>query len=282
MKVNIIADSSSTRTEWAMVEGDTVIERAITTGLNPYFQSRREISHVIRLELPDSFFRRRWNHIYFYGAGCNSEQKNKIVEMSVVAQFKTPVSVHSNLLGAARGLLGDRPGLACILGTGSNSCLYDGENIIKTVPPLGYLLGDEGSNAYIGKRFVADVLRGIAPSELSECFFKRFDLTSEEVLDRIYSKSLPSSILSEFSSILADHLDLPYVDSLIYNSFIAFFERNISFYDYGVAPISFVGSTAVNYKDILTRAANDFGASVRDVCASSLPGLIKYHSNNKR
>ena len=281
MKVNIIADSSSTRTEWAMVEGDTVIESAITTGLNPYFQTRREISHVIRLELPERFFRRRWNHIFFYGAGCNSEQKNKVVEMSVVAQFKTPVTVCSNLLGAARGLLGDRSGLACILGTGSNSCLYDGENIVKTVRPLGFILGDEGSNAYLGKRMVADILRGIAPAELSDSFFGRFKLTPEEVMDSIYSRQLPSSILAEYSTVLAGHLDLPYVDSLIYNSFIDFFERHISFYDYQHSPISFVGSTAMNYKEILTRAAADFGASVRDVCGSSLPGLIQYHSNSR-
>lgn len=279
MKVNIIADSSSTRTEWAMVDGDTLIERATTTGLNPYFQSRREISHVIRLELPERFFRRRWNHVYFYGAGCNSEQKNKIVEMSVVAQFKTPVTVCSNLLGAARSLLGDQAGLACILGTGSNSCLYDGREIVKTVSPLGFILGDEGSNAYMGKRMVADILRGIAPARLADYFFKRFNLTPEEVMDSIYSRPLPSSTLAGYSAILADNLDLPYVESLIYNSFTDFFERNIAFYDYRRSPISFVGSTAMNYKHILTRAASDFGASVGTVCASSLPGLIQYHSN---
>ena len=135
--MKIIAESSSTRTEWALVDGDKVVEHAFTTGINPYFQTRREISHSIRLELPDAFFRRRWEHVYFYGAGCANYEKNKVMESSLVAQFKTPVTIHSDLLGAARGLLVRRPGLACILGTGSNTCLYDGHEIIKNVRPLG-------------------------------------------------------------------------------------------------------------------------------------------------
>ncbi len=112
--MKIIAESSSTRTEWALVEGDTIVEHAFTTGLNPYFQTRREISHSIRLELPEVFFKRRWDHIYFYGAGCANVEKIKVIESSLVAQFKPPVTVNSDLLGAARGRRGRRPGRACI------------------------------------------------------------------------------------------------------------------------------------------------------------------------
>ena len=137
--MKVIADSSSTRTEWALVDGTDIIASAVTTGLNPYFQTRREISHSIRLELPERFFRRRWDHIYFYGSGCANPQKNKIIESSIIAQFRTPVTVMSNLTGAARGLLVDREGLACILGTGSNSCHYNGKEIISTVRPLGFI-----------------------------------------------------------------------------------------------------------------------------------------------
>ena len=126
-KINVIGESSSTRTEWTLVEGDKVIEHAFTEGLNPFFHSRREISHSIRLELPEAFFKRRWNHVYYYGAGCSNPEKNKIVEASLVAQFKTPVTVMSDLLGAARALCGHAEGIACVLGTGSNSCLYDGK-----------------------------------------------------------------------------------------------------------------------------------------------------------
>ncbi len=136
-QMKIIAESSSTRTEWALLDGTEIVEHAFTTGLNPFFQTRREISHAIRLELPEAFFRRRWDHVYFYGAGCSSKEKTKIMESSLVAQFKTPVTVESDLLGAARGLLVREAGLACILGTGSNSCLYNGSEIVKTVAPLG-------------------------------------------------------------------------------------------------------------------------------------------------
>ena len=118
--MKIIADSSASRTEWTLVDGMTVVEHAFTKGLNPFFNTRRDISHTIRLELPDAFFKRRWDHIHFYGAGCSSSDKKKIVEASLVAQFKTPVTVESDLLGAARGLLLNEPGIACILGSGSN------------------------------------------------------------------------------------------------------------------------------------------------------------------
>ena len=171
--MKVIAESSSTRTEWALIDGATVIEHAYTSGMNPYFQSRREISHSIRLELPEAFFRRRWEHVYFYGAGCATQDKCKTMESSLVAQFKTPVTVNSDLLGAARGLLVHQPGLACILGTGSNSCLYDGKEIIKTVAPLGYVLGDEGSGAYLGKNFIADMLKGLAPKTLVDAFYEK-------------------------------------------------------------------------------------------------------------
>ena len=161
--MKIIADSSASRTEWVLVDGNTVVEHAFTKGLNPFFQSRRDISHSIRLELPEAFLKKRWEHIYFYGAGCANTDKKKIVEASLVAQFKTPVTVESDLLGAARGLLINEPGIACILGSGSNSCYYDGKQIVKNVRSLGFVLGDEGSASYIGKRFVSDCLKDIAP-----------------------------------------------------------------------------------------------------------------------
>ncbi|MBQ0069664.1 MAG: hypothetical protein KBT09_07935, partial [Bacteroidales bacterium] len=186
-KINVIGESSSTRTEWTLVEGDKVIEHAFTEGLNPFFHSRREISHSIRLELPEAFFKRRWNHVYYYGAGCSNPEKNKIVEASLVAQFKTPVTVMSDLLGAARGLLVHEPGLACILGTGSNSCLYDGQNIVKSVRSLGFILGDEGSGAALGRLFLGDVLKNVAPREIIDDFFEKYKVTPDTILDAVYN-----------------------------------------------------------------------------------------------
>ena len=276
--MKVIAESSSTRTEWALIDGATVIEHAYTSGMNPYFQSRREISHSIRLELPEAFFRRRWEHVYFYGAGCATQDKCKTMESSLVAQFKTPVTVNSDLLGAARGLLVHQPGLACILGTGSNSCLYDGEEIIKTVAPLGYVLGDEGSGAYLGKNFIADMLKGLAPKTLVDAFYEKYNVTPPMLMDAVYSNPLPNRALARYSEFLAEHLDNAYVYQLVYAAFMRFFTRNIAAYNYKQQPICFVGSVCVLYRDVLAKAAADFGITIAKAVRNSMPGIIEYHA----
>jgi N-acetylglucosamine kinase-like BadF-type ATPase len=224
------------------------------------------------------FFKRRWEHIYYYGAGCANMEKNKIMELSLVAQFKTPVTVMSDLLGAARGLLINKPGLACILGTGSNSCLYNGHEIVKTVPPLGFILGDEGSAAYLGKTLIADILKGIAPKELCNAFFEKFMVTQNVLLDDVYSNPLPSKSLTHYSSFLSEHLDNAYVYQMIYSAFMRFFTRNIAAYDYQNQPLCFAGSVAEIYRDILDRAAADFGVKISKVMRYSMPGLVEYHA----
>ena len=276
--MKLIAESSTTRTDWALVEGAEIVEHAYTTGLNPYFQSRREISHSIRLELPEVFFCRKLEHVYFYGAGCANTEKCKIMESSLVAQFKTPVTVESDLLGAARGLLVREPGLACILSTGSNSCLYNGLEIEKTVAPLGFILGDEGSGAYMGKRMIADMLKGLAPRDLTEAFFEKNNVTPNMLLDEVYSNKLPSKLLSQYSVFLRENLDNSYCYRLVYNAFMEFFTRNIISYDYTGIPLSFVGSVCVMYQPILLKVASDFGAQIKKIIRNSMPGLVAYHS----
>lgn len=276
--MKVIADSSSTRTEWVIIDGDNVVERAFTQGLNPYFQTRREISHSIRLELPESFFRRRWEHVYFYGAGCANVDKNKIMESSLVAQFKTPVTVESDLLGAARGLLVKVPGLACILGTGSNSCHYDGKKIVKNVRPLGFILGDEGSGAYLGRLFLSDCLKGIAPRQISDAFFEKYKVSPDEIMDAVYTNPFPNRSLSAYSQFLSEYLDDEYVYQLIYSAFMGFFVRNVSSYSYTELPICFVGATATTYREVLQKVAADFGVEISKIVQSSTPGLIQYHA----
>ena len=276
--VTLIAESSTTRTEWALVADGQVLEHAYTSGLNPFFMTRREISHSIRLELPPEFFKRRWKQIYFYGAGCSGPEKNKIIEGSLVAQFKTPVTVNSDLLGAARGLLVREPGLACILGTGSNSCLYDGHDIVKNVPALGFILGDEGSGAALGRVFLGDALKGLAPQELTEAFFDKYKVTRAEVLDAVLNNPAATRNLRAYSFFLSEHLDSPYVHEMIAREFRRFFERNVSQYDYKSYPVNFVGPIATTYSEILLEVANDFGATVRKIVLSSMPGLVAYHN----
>ena len=278
--MKIIAESSSTRTEWAVVDGTRIVEHAFTTGLNPYFLSRRELSHCIRLELPEEFFHRRWEHVYFYGAGCNNKEKNKIMESSLVAQFRTSVKVESDLLGAARGLLIHRSGLACILGTGSNSCYYDGKEIVKNVASLGYVLGDEGSAAYMGKKFIADLLKGIAPKNLSDKFYEKYMVTPNMIMDEIYSHPLPNRNLGKYSDFLAENIDDAYIYQLVYRAFLSFFSRNIAAYDYQNNTVNIVGSTGMRFREVLDKAAADFGVRIEKVVPNSMPGLIEYHAND--
>jgi N-acetylglucosamine kinase-like BadF-type ATPase len=240
------------------------------------------MSHIIRLELPDAFFKRRWDHIYFYGSGCALPDRNKLVESSLIAQFKTPCTVNSDILGAARGLLIHEPGLACILRTGSNSCLYDGNDIVKNVNGWGFILGDEGSNAHIGKLFISDLLKDLAPHELVRAFYERYQFTEQMLMDGIYDAKVPSQSIAEYAFFLKDYISEPYVYNLVYNSFMSFFQRNISAYDYKDKPINFVGSTCDMFADVLRKVAADFGATIGKIEKNSMRGLVTFHANNDK
>ncbi len=279
--MKIIAESSTTKTEWSLVDGNEIVSHAITDGLNPFFLTRREISHIIRLALPKEFFKRRWDHIYFYGAGCTSDEKKKIIESSLVAQFKTPTTVESDLLGAARGLLVNEPGLACILGTGSNSCLYDGHSIVKNVRSLGYILGDEGSGAALGRIFLGDCLKNLAPADLTSLFFERCGATPNTVMDEVYNNPNANRSLSAYSFFLSEHLDNEYVRELIKNEFMRFFSRNLLQYDYKDYPICFVGSVACTYSEILCEVADYYGVEIKKIIQRSMPGIVHFHNDNE-
>lgn len=277
--INVIAESCSSHTDWVLLENDKIIEQAVTVGLNPYFLSRREMSHIIRLELPKVFFRRRWNHVYFYGAGCSNIEKNKVVELSLVAQFKTPVTVMSDLMGAARGLFVHGAGIACVLGTGSNSCLYVDGDIKRNVRPLGFILGDEGSGSALGRIFLGDALKGLAPKKLVEAFFEHFELTPDEIMDSVYNNPRANTNLTEYSFFLSDHLDDEYVVNLVTNEFARFFERNVCQYDdYDRQPVSFAGTVATAYTDLLIEVASRYGIQIQKIVGRSMPGLVTYHS----
>ena len=278
--IKVIAESSSTRTEWALVQADKIIGHAYTEGLNPFFQTRREISHIIRLGLPPEFFKRRWSHIYYYGAGCSNPEKNKIVESSLVAQFKTPVTVDSDLVGATRGLLVHEPGLACILGTGSNSCLYDGNQIIKRVRSGGYILGDEGSGAAMGRLFIGDLLKGFVPTDIRNSFVEKFNLNVDLLMDEVYNNPHANRNLRNYGVFLSEHLQNDYVYHLVYNEIARFFERTILQYDYQNYLISFVGSVACQFSEVLLSVASKYGANIKKIVRASMPGLVTYHTND--
>ena len=238
--MKLIAESGSTRTEWALVEDNRLIQRAFTEGLNPFFQTRREISRSVRLGLPEHFFKRKLEQVYYYGAGCTSYEKKNVLGASLVAQFKTPIQVESDLLAAARGLFKCEAGIACILGTGSNSCFYDGKIVVKNVRAGGYILGDEGSGAVLGKMFLSDVLKGLAPKDVTADFFEKFRISPNEVMESVYNRPFPNRFLSTISYFLADYTNDDYVFELITGNLRNFFTRNVCQYDYKNYPIRFV------------------------------------------
>ncbi|MDR1455351.1 MAG: hypothetical protein LBJ01_06845 [Tannerella sp.] len=278
--MKLIAESTSTRTEWALVEGEHLFQRVITEGINPYFQTRKEISRSIRLNLPEVFFKRKINRIYFYGAGCATEEKKNVVKSSLIAQFKTATLVESDLLAAARGLFKNDTGIACILGTGSNTCFYDGEKIVKNVRPAGYVLGDEGSEAVFGKLFLANLLKDLVPAELANLFYEKFGITADDVMDAVYESTAPTRFLVFVSRFLAENLENKYVYNLLIQNLRDFFTRNICQYDYKAHRIRFVGSGAFTFAELLKEIAMEFGTKIDLIKVSSIQGLIEYHALN--
>lgn len=278
--MKLIAESGSTRTEWALVEDNTLIQRAFTEGLNPFFQTRREISRSVRLGLPELFFKKKLEQVYFYGAGCTSHEKKNIVGASLVAQFKTPIQVESDLLAAARGLFQCDAGIACILRTGSNSCFYDGKIIVKNVKAGGYILGDEGSGAVMGKLFLSDVLKGLAPKDVTNDFYEKFRINANEVMESVYNRPFPNRFLGTLSYFLADYLDNDYVYDLITDNLRSFFTRCVCQYDYHSYPVRFVGSLAYHYADLLRYVAQEFDINLQVIEETPINGLIEYHAMN--
>lgn len=278
--MKLIAESGSTRTEWALVEDNHLVQRVFTEGLNPFFQTRREISRSVRLGLPESFFKKKLDQVYYYGAGCSSYEKKNILGASLVAQFKTPIQVESDLLVAARGLFKCEAGIACILGTGSNSCFYDGKIIVKNVKAAGYILGDEGSGAVLGKLFLADLLKGLAPKELANEFHEKFRISVNDVMESVYNLPFPNRFLGTIAYFLGDYMDNEYVYNLLTNNLRSFFNRNVCQYDYINYPIRFVGSLAYAYPDILQEVAQEFGVEIDVIEETPMNGLIEFHSMN--
>ena len=276
----LIADSGSTKTDWCVILDNTPIKRIGTKGLNPFFQSEEEIqqelTHSLLPQLPEGTI----DSVYFYGAGCTPEKaptlRRAIADsLPVVGNIKA----YSDMLAAARGLCGREAGITCILGTGSNSCFYDGKEIVNHISPLGFILGDEGSGAVLGKLLVGDILKNQLSPAIKEVFLKQFDLTVPEILDRVYRQPFPNRFLASLSPFIAQHLEEPGIRQLVLGSFIAFLRRNVMQYDYTQYPAHFIGSVAHCYKEILQEAAQETGIRIGKILQSPMEGLIQYHSD---
>lgn len=275
----VIADSGSTKTDWCLVNNGVLVKQIFTKGTNPFFQTEDEISNEVSENLLPHLGADKIDAVWFYGAGCAFPEKNEIVRSAIARHLDVSIEVGSDLLGAARGLCGHEPGIACILGTGSNSCFYDGKEIISNVSPLGFILGDEGSGAVLGKLLVGDVLKNQLPPALKDEFLAKYELTPAIILERVYKKPFPNRFLASLSPFLASHLEVPEVHALVLNGFISFFTRNVKQYDYKQYPAHLIGSLAYYYRSVLEEAARETGVQLGTIVQSPMEGLISYHSN---
>lgn len=275
----LIADSGSTKTNWCLADKQQLICEVSSAGINPYFQSEEEISKEISELIPRlKIETNKIEAIWFYGAGCAFD-KIEVVRNAIRKHFKTQhIEVGSDLLGAARGLCGKEAGIACILGTGSNSCFYNGSEIAQNISPLGFILGDEGSGAVLGKLLVGDLLKNMLPTTLKDKFLGQFNLTPAQIIDKVYRKPFPNRFLASLAPFLAQNIHEPGIYDLVMNCFVSFFERNVKKYDYQHYQTNFVGSIAYHYKEILTKAAVATGVQIGNIMQSPMKGLIAYHS----
>lgn len=274
----IIADSGSTKTDWCIGSTKTDHQVVQTSGINPFHQSAGEIGKVIAHTLvPQMGDTTEITAIYFYGAGCTPE-KSEIVKQALQLSFpQAEISVESDLLGAAHALCGHDTGIACILGTGSNSCAYDGTKITNQVSPLGYILGDEGSGAVLGKRFISDCLKHQLPDDLTRQFLKEYELTSAQILDKVYRQPLANRFLASLTPFLSAHKDVAEIHALLLSCFTDFFQRNVMHYSPGNSLVHFTGSIAYYFQEEVREAANRLNIKTGKIIKSPMEGLIDYH-----
>ena len=277
----LIADSGSTKTDWCVVENGQPIQQISTKGINPFFQSEEEISNEIATSLLPQLKTNALDAVYFYGAGCGFPDKIAMVHRAITKhlQIKREVEVNTDMLAVAHGLCQHEAGIACIMGTGSNSCYYDGKQIVSNVSPLGFILGDEGSGAVLGKLLVGDILKNQMTPELKEKFLKQFVLTPADIIDHVYRKPFPNRFLASLSPFLAQNIDEPCIHALVLGSFKSFLKRNVMQYEnFRNSKVHFIGSVAFYYKTILAEAAQEMNIQLGTIIKSPMEGLIKYHS----
>lgn len=278
----LVVDSGSTKTLWCLVDNNEVIQEINTMGINPYISSREMIQAIVQLEII-SQLKAIPEAIFFYGAGCSSIENKKIIELALRAiNPDSKIEVEHDLLAVARALCLKEVGIAVILGTGSNSCLYNGLQIEKNTPSLGYILGDEGSGSYIGKQFLADIWYERVPQDLRDTFIADYPYDLTYYLNKIYKEPNANAFLASFCSWLANHKEHSYVQALLISSFMQFIEKQIKPYGVHITrKIHCIGSIAYYFKNEWKEVVLQYGYEVGKIEQTPMAGLIQYHSSWK-
>jgi len=278
----LIADSGSTKADWIILSEDGVVmDKIVTMGFNPYFQSADFIYSKLltpfeKAKVPIT----KITHVHYYGAGCSAEDKNIIVKNGLAKIFtNATINIHHDLEASARATLGFEDGIACILGTGSNSCTWIDGKVEKNIPSHGYVFGDEGSGAYQGIKLLKLVLENKLSEDINSEFYRTYNLTKEEILNQTYKGKDPNVFLSSFAKFLQDKTHDSQLRNIIKEGFQKFFKyRVIPYKNYSTFQLGFVGSIAFSYKDILTETADKYGCKINAIVKCPIDGLIDYHA----
>lgn len=285
--MKLIADSGSTKTDWSVTSGNNVALSVKTQGINPFHQPEKVISDILSSELLPQIepVVSSISEIHFYGSGCN--EANAVVMQALLSRvFSDDVSasgdgvrvfVYSDLLAAARAVCGTSPGIACIMGTGVNSCLYDGTGIVSNTRPLGYILGDEGSGAVLGKLFLNALYKGFLPQSMVGEFEQWIGMSYQDIITRVYREPMANRFLAGIAPFIHDRLDIPAVRGIVVDNFRNFFRRNVVQYGAASLPVGAVGSIAYFFRDELREAASLEGFTLSRVLRSPMDGLVAYH-----
>lgn len=278
----LIADSGSTKTDWRLIDDKQLIHQFVTQGINPYFNTTEQILIVLKSELIPQLNFELSNFefsIFFYGAGCRVEDKKKIVELALFEVFpKSKIEINTDMLGAAHSLCGKKAGIAAILGTGANTCYYDGVKIVENRTSAGYILGDEGSGAHIGKIFIQAFLNDELPKDLSDRFVARFKLSKDDIIDAVYRQPMPNRFLASFSKFIYQNIKEQCIIDLVASCFHQFFDKHICKYEkHKEVKLSCTGSVAFYYSNILRAVALEKGVSIDTITETPIAGLTLYH-----
>ena len=276
----LVADSGSTKCDWAIVGADgTIINLVKTMGFNPYFHREDIIVEEILKEYHLASNADRFTHVFFYGAGCSSEQLNSVVELALKKVFpRAEVAVEHDLLAAAYASYNGSAAISCILGTGSNSCFFDGTNFREEVPALAYILGDEGSGSFFGKKLLAAYLYKQLPNDIAQAFEKRYGLTKDEIIESVYHKEHANVYLASFMKFISDHKEDPYFQKIVYSGLKEFLRTHVCCYpEHKEVDVHFVGSIAYYFEPALRQAADELGVSIGRIIKKPIESLVAYH-----
>lgn len=279
MPITLIADSGATKAEWCLLNNGKK-KILFTQGISPYFLNTGQIAELVTKELAVKLGKLTVEFIYYYGTGCANPENARSIKKALMGVFpKAKVHVHTDLMGAARAVCGHEKGIACILGTGSNSCYFNGKVIVRNSPGIGYVLGDEGSGAYLGKKLLQYYLYNTFDEDLRALFDAKYVTTPSEILDNVYKKPLPNRYLASFTMFLAENRGHYMIENIIEDGLNDFFFQHLCRYAGAWKyPVNFVGSVAYGFKDVIQELCHTYEFELGTVLKNPMEGLVKYHS----